>query len=144
MQPLLEGERPEDWRTSMYYRYWEDLSTMHKVSPHYGVRTSRHKLIYYHWQGVGSAQHPDGDRAPEWELFDLEKDPRELRNVYHDPAYAHVVAELAEELERLQREVGDTAYLPLEEADPSRVPEMSGTRAKPVSSAVTGGIHGQD
>ena len=30
----------------------------------------------------------------EWELFDLERDPRELRSAYADPAYAGVVREL--------------------------------------------------
>ncbi len=46
--------------------------------------------------------------SPEWELFDLRKDPREMHNLYHDPAYAGVVKQLKAELARLQQEVGDT------------------------------------
>src|SRR5262249_27110974 len=44
--PLLQGEKPKDWRTSMYYRYYH-YPMHHKVQPHYGVRTERYKLIYF-------------------------------------------------------------------------------------------------
>ena len=37
-----------------------------------------------------------------WELYDLEKDPMELRNVFDDPAYARVRRELENELARLR------------------------------------------
>ena len=47
---------------------------------------------------------------PEWELFDLDKDPYELNSVYHNPEYAEIVAELKDELHRLQDEVGDERY----------------------------------
>ena len=47
------------------------------------------------------------DRKGQWELFDLAKDPNELRNVYADPAYATVVTQLKAELARLQKELGD-------------------------------------
>jgi len=50
------------------------------------------------------------DFPPEWELFDLEKDPREMNNVVGDPAYAGVVRELKDALHRLQAEVGDTRH----------------------------------
>ena len=43
-------------------------------------------------------------------MFDLEKDPCELVNVYHDPAYAEVVHQLRGELRRLQEKVGDQPY----------------------------------
>ena len=45
---------------------------------------------------------------PEWELFDLQKDPREMNNVYADPAYAETVKELKAELARLRKELDDT------------------------------------
>ncbi|HCA47707.1 MAG TPA: sulfatase, partial [Armatimonadetes bacterium] len=57
-----------------------------------------YKLIYYYRNDPGPR---------EWELFDLETDPMEMRSVYSDPAYADVVAELKEELLRLRSEVGD-------------------------------------
>ena len=47
---------------------------------------------------------------PEWELFDLDRDPCELNSVYDDPAYSEVAAGLKRELHRLQSEVGDERY----------------------------------
>ncbi|MEL7157472.1 MAG: sulfatase, partial [Actinomycetota bacterium] len=46
--PLLEGRRPDDWPTSMYYRYWMHRDRAHGCPAHYGVRTRRHKLICYY------------------------------------------------------------------------------------------------
>jgi arylsulfatase A-like enzyme len=121
---VLKGETPDDWRTSMYYRYWMNKAH-HNVAAHYGVRTHKYKLIYYYYDGCGqngSEQgHCAGDSGrrgvmaiegldPEWELFDLEKDPQEMVNVVDDPAYAQVVKELKDELHRLQAEVGDERY----------------------------------
>ncbi|MBL8897065.1 MAG: sulfatase [Planctomycetes bacterium] len=86
--PLLRGETPRDWRSSIYYHYYEHPGT-HDVARHYGVRTATRKLIHFYSRG-------------EWELFDLEKDPDELRSVYDDPAYAADRAALNEELARLR------------------------------------------
>lgn len=88
--PVLRGQTPADWRKSIYYHYYE-YPAVHCTPRHYGVRTDRYKLIHYY--GLG-----------EWELFDLEKDPEEMRSVYTDPAYASVVRELKEELTRLRQQ----------------------------------------
>ena len=87
--PLLKGRSLDDWRTSIYYHYWE-FPAVHMVNRHFGVRTDRYKLIHYY-------------ELKEWELFDLEKDPDELKSVYGDPAYADVVKRLEAELVRLQK-----------------------------------------
>lgn len=117
----LQGSTPPDWREGMYYRYWMN-KTDHNVSAHYGIRTHKYKLIYYYYDGCGQIGSDlklcAGDRQvtalaglePEWELFDLEKDPCEMRNVVHDPDYAGVFAELRAALHRLQAEVGDARY----------------------------------
>ena len=84
--------------------------THHNVYAHYGVRTKRYKLIYYYADALGQAGTIDETYEPEWELFDLEKDPREMNNVYDDPNYADTVAELKTELHRRQEEVGDERY----------------------------------
>jgi arylsulfatase A-like enzyme len=91
--PLLKGERPKDWRTSMYYRYYH-YPQDHKVQPHYGVRTDTLKLIYF-------------NKIDQWELFDLAKDPHELKNVFSDPAYADTVKSLKAEMMRLKTELKD-------------------------------------
>jgi arylsulfatase A-like enzyme len=105
-RPLVQGKRVSDWRQSMYYRYWMHLAD-HGVPAHYGVRTKRFKLVYYYGLALGSAGAIDKPTAPEWELFDLEKDPHEMSSVYDDPAYAGQVKELKLELDRLQKQVGD-------------------------------------
>jgi arylsulfatase A-like enzyme len=91
--PLLKGETPTDWRKSFYYHYYE-YPTPHRVRPHYGVITDRFKLVRF--------DRPDLDV---WELFDREKDPLEVRNVYGDPAYAKNITELKAELSRLRTEL---------------------------------------
>ncbi len=106
---LLDGNRPDDWRNGMYYRYWMHLAH-HHVYAHYGIRTLRHKLIYYYADALGQPNTVEDGKEPEWELFDLEADPREMNNAYHDPAYADVVRGLKDELHRLQAEVGDSRY----------------------------------
>ena len=91
--PLLKGERPADWRTSYYYRYYHDPGD-HNTRAHYGMRTTTHKLIYF-W------------KKDQWEMYDLVKDPDERHNLYSDPAQKEVVAKLKTELYRLKKEVKD-------------------------------------
>src|SRR5688500_4772746 len=107
--PLLRGERPADWRTSMYYRYWMHLDGSHGVWAHRGVRTERHKLVHYYGDALEQPGAVDEPRPEEWELFDLVADPFELRSMHDDPAHAGLLAELRAELERLSDEVGDVA-----------------------------------
>lgn len=47
---------------------------------------------------------------PEWELYDLRKDPDELRSVYHDPEYAEIRDELKRKLWQAQAAVGDNPH----------------------------------
>ncbi len=82
LTPLLEG-RPTPWRDQIWYAYYEEGE--HAVPRHEGVRTRRHKLMFL--PGTG-----------EWQLFDLESDPHELRSVHADPAYAGVLARMQERL----------------------------------------------
>lgn len=90
--PLLIGKTPSGWRTSMYYRYYHPGH--HNVAAHYGVRTARYKLIYF-------------NKLNQWELYDLQKDPGEMRNVYSDVSYAKIVAQMKKELNRLKKELKD-------------------------------------
>ncbi len=90
--PLLRGQRPK-WRDSIYYHYYQGSKSTHKVHRHRGVRTERHKLIHF-------------TEIDEWELFDLEGDPHELKSVYGDPAYAEIQRALEAELARLEDHYG--------------------------------------
>jgi arylsulfatase A-like enzyme len=94
MRGLLEG-KGDPLRTSVYYHYYEE-GTEHHVAAHYGVRTDRYKLIRFY------------SEVKAWELYDLQDDPHELHNVYDDPKYAPVVADLTAQLDRLRAQYGDT------------------------------------
>jgi arylsulfatase A-like enzyme len=109
LRPLFKEKIPEDWRTSMYYRFWMHLAHFGDAGTvaHFGVRTKRHKLIYYYGQALGASGAIDKPTPPEWELFDLEKDPMEMNNVYSDPEYAKITRDLKAELLRLRKELED-------------------------------------
>lgn len=96
LRPLLEGQAARDWRRTLYYAYHESPRLSgHRVPPHYGVRTNRHKLIRYPGE------------ADDWELFDLAADPNELRNLYGNPAFRGVAGGLKAELKRLRVQYKD-------------------------------------
>ena len=69
--------------------------TSHTVAPHYGVRTARHKLLRI----TGTA---------DWELYDLERDPDEMNNVYGDEAFAKIREQLERRLAELRRQFGES------------------------------------
>jgi hypothetical protein len=48
------------------------------------------------------------ETSPEWELLDLNAEPRQMKNLYYDQKYAPVVRHVKTELDRLQREAGDS------------------------------------
>ncbi len=100
----LAGNLPSDWRDAVYYRYW-----MHTNRPaHYGIRTLNYKLIFFYGLPLGMTGTVEEPTLPGWELYDLNKDPQELNNVYDDPAYADVVEELKRRLFSLKEQIGDT------------------------------------
>ena len=100
LKPLLEQNKKaaDKWRKSMYYQYFE-YPKWHNIQPHYGIRTERYKLIHYYYD------------IDTWELFDLKKDPNELRNLYNDSEYQSLIGKLKKELYSLQKEYKDDMTL---------------------------------
>jgi len=86
--PLLHGNTPSTWRNSLYYHYYE-FPGAHSVRKHEGIATKSFKLMHFYNLG-------------EWELYDLEKDPNEMRSIYDDPAYQEIIPELKKELDSLK------------------------------------------
>ncbi|MDO5035773.1 MAG: sulfatase [Porphyromonas sp.] len=99
--PLLRGEKElPSGRDVLYYHFYE-YPAEHMVMRHYGVRDDRYKLIHFY-----------NDRDS-WELYDLEKDPYEMSNVYDDPAYAEILEGMKTKLVEAQIQYEDTLALSL-------------------------------
>ncbi|RAV29028.1 sulfatase family protein [Sinomicrobium soli] len=97
MRPVMDnsGKAPGNWRKAMYYHYYE-YPSWHMVKRHYGIRTERYKLIRFY------------NDIDEWELYDLQNDPKEMNNLFHHPEYRQVVEKLKEQLKELQLRYKDT------------------------------------
>ncbi|QEE49068.1 sulfatase [Flavobacterium alkalisoli] len=92
LRPLLENTIKDDnFRDALYYHYY-DYPAFHMVKRHYGVRTSRYKLIHFY------------DDIDVWEMYDLKTDPEEQHNIYNSPEYASIQKELHARLKELQTE----------------------------------------
>ncbi len=96
--PLLTGNTEKWTRDAVYYHYYE-YPSVHMVKRHYAIVTKEYKLTHYYFD------------TDEWELIDRIKDPQELKNVYEDPAYAEIKAELHRKLDGLREKYGDSKEL---------------------------------
>lgn len=95
--PLFKGDTA-DFREAVYYHYYE-YPAVHMVKRHYGIVTEDYKLVHFY------------DDIDEWELYDRKKDTQEMKNVYDDPAYADVVADLTKKLADLRVQYKDSEEL---------------------------------
>ena len=95
--PLLKNKQKGNVHDALYYHFYENQE--HKVAKHVGVRTDRYKLICFY-------------ENKDWELYDLEKDKNEMRNVYNDAAYAKVKTMMKKKLQEMIKEYKDTIQLP--------------------------------
>ncbi|MCK5172009.1 MAG: sulfatase, partial [Planctomycetes bacterium] len=120
---LDTGKEPADWKQEAYYQYWMHMAH-HDIPGHIAMRTKRYKLILFHGtagtKGFGS-ERSEYRTPPAWELYDLEKDPHEMDNVYDDPAYADVVANLKPRFKALRRQI---------KADDPSIAPIKGTRER--------------
>lgn len=90
--PLLKNTKQKG-RDAMYYHYYENGE--HSVSPQFGIRTQRYKLIRYY------------KRIEVWELFDLDKDKSEMNNIYGKKGYEAITAQLKKQLSVLIKKYED-------------------------------------
>ena len=87
-QNILEGKQKQLSRKYLYYHYYEFIKD-HTVIPHLAIRSEKYKLIYFY-------------TVNEWELYDLEKDIAEQKNLVHSPAYQSTFLLLKKELVNLR------------------------------------------
>jgi arylsulfatase A-like enzyme len=86
--PLLEGKEKNRSRKYLYYHYYEFVKD-HTVIPHLAVRGDRYKLIYFY-------------TVNEWELYDLQNDPAEQKNLIQSASHQQLIKELKIELNKLR------------------------------------------
>lgn len=127
---ILEEEQPQGW-DEIYASH-----TFHEITMYYPmrvVRTRRHKLIWNLAHGLPYPFASDLWAAPTWqevyrkgpealygrrtveaylhrpkfELYDLESDPHEVKNLADDPAAAALLKELQEKLKAFQKRTKD-------------------------------------
>lgn len=96
--PLLKGEKPGNWRKSIYYHY-QEYPAEHAVKKHYGIRTGRYKLIHFY------------NDIDVWELYDLKKDPTEMHNLINSSGYVPILKKLKNQLWDLQVKYDDPIRL---------------------------------
>jgi len=83
---------PTEWRDAIYYHYYEKSFG---ATPHYGIRTERYKLMHFY------------DEIDAWELYDLEKDPSEMKNLIEAEEYREQLKKLREKLSALKKKYKD-------------------------------------
>ncbi len=91
---LLSGKTSE-FRDFAYYTYYE-YPAEHSAKRHYGIATQKYKLIHFYYD------------VDEWELYDLEKDPSEMKNMYNNPEYKQVQADMLQKLKDARAKYGDS------------------------------------
>lgn len=96
--PLLTGNENSFKRDAVYYHYYE-YPAEHMVNRHYAIVTKDYKLIHYYYV------------EDQWELIDRKKDPNELKNEYHNPAYAKIKTQLYKKLVELRKQYKDNTAL---------------------------------
>lgn len=88
LRPLLQDQEA-DWRTSFFYEYFRE-DWLPGIPSMVAVRTPEWKYIHY----------PDIEDIDE--LYDLRRDPHEMRNLVDDPAARDRLEKLRAELQRLR------------------------------------------
>jgi arylsulfatase A-like enzyme len=95
--PIFKGQG-KNFRDAAYYHYYE-YPSVHMVKRHYGIVTEKYKLVHFYYD------------IDEWELYDRVNDKTEMKNVYNDPKYAKVKAELHKKLAELRVKYKDSEAL---------------------------------
>jgi arylsulfatase A-like enzyme len=98
LKDLVTGETESLNRDSLYYHYYQGIESEHHVAKQYGVRTATHKLIRFSDVGMDH-----------WEMYDLQKDPGEMHNLYDDPAFEDIRRDLHQELRNLRAQYADSS-----------------------------------
>ncbi|MHC4657044.1 MAG: sulfatase/phosphatase domain-containing protein, partial [Planctomycetota bacterium] len=100
---LETGREPPDAKQAAYYHYWMHMAH-HDNPAHIAVRTKRYKLIMFYGTGRNKST---PQTPPGWELYDMKNDPYEMNNLYDDPKYKGIIAQLKQQLKALRSRYGE-------------------------------------
>lgn len=92
--PLLKGIKTGKPDKPVYYHYYE-YPGPHLVNPHFGIRTNQYTLIRFY------------GKLNYWELYDVKKDPSELKNLADRKEFAQTMADLKKKLQTAISEYKD-------------------------------------
>ncbi|KUM25356.1 phosphonate monoester hydrolase [Mesorhizobium loti] len=95
LAPWLDGDRPGDWRDAAHWEFDFRSVAEGEAERHFGIGSRDCNLAVLRTEDFKYV-HFGGGLPPL--LFDLARDPGELSNVVHDPAYLPVRLEFAEKL----------------------------------------------
>lgn len=93
MIPMLQGKPPANWRTELLYEYYWERNYPQTPTIH-ALRGDRYKFIRV--QGVWDLE----------ELYDMQEDPLESRNLIFSPQHAEIIKEMRERLFDILEETG--------------------------------------
>jgi arylsulfatase A-like enzyme len=83
----IQGLKFQDRKDKpIYYRYWMHM-THHDIPAHLGIRDKNYLLIYFYGKPLDATGALDFETPEGWELYDLKKDPFEMKNVFDEPSY---------------------------------------------------------
>jgi len=102
-KPVLEGKDRRGRTDWLYEYFWEKSYPSDPTQ--YGIRTQRYKYIRYPDVGNRDPEYPMAKELPYEELYDLESDPLEMRNLAADSQAAGLLAKMRDLLKRRLEEV---------------------------------------
>jgi arylsulfatase A-like enzyme len=91
----LKDSSTENWRKTIYYRYW---SNEPERPAHLGIRTDRYKLVLFYGQNRLDTERSKMKYPPGWEFYDLKNDPKENNNLISNKKYKKRIEILKKEL----------------------------------------------
>ena len=84
MKKILAGEKVNEWRDAVYYRYYS-------YPPHSGLRTEKYTMALINGKV---------------DLFDLENDPMQMKNLAMDERYGPIIEKLKKQQLQIANEIG--------------------------------------
>ena len=94
IKPVLSSATPDNWESVHFYHYFGQF----EVPSHYGIRTKDFKLIHFY----------EAKEEPEWELYNIRNDSKEMFNLVNNPEYIDVFKKMKILLQEKKKQFENT------------------------------------